>query len=93
MKNDRITIRIPSSLLVEIDKEIKEKGTRMSDIIRESLAEHFRGKKKNEDVVDILKDIVKVLIEMEGSLRGISDSVCHVDSSLAEIRKFQILGP
>jgi len=61
MKNDRITVRIPSSLLVEIDKEIKEREISMSDIIRESLIEHFSGKKKNEDVADVLKDIRDIL--------------------------------
>jgi len=61
MKNDRITFRIPSSLFVEIDKEMEEKGISMSDIIRESLIDHFSGKKKNEDVADVLKDIRDIL--------------------------------
>jgi len=61
MKNDRITFRIPSSLFVEIDKEMEEREISMSDIIRESLIDHFSGKNKNEDVVDVLKDIRDIL--------------------------------
>jgi len=61
MKNDRITFRIPSSLLVKIDKEMQEKEISMSDIIRESLIDHFSGKKKNQDVTDVLKEIRDIL--------------------------------
>jgi len=61
MKNDRITFRIPSSLFIEIDKEMEEREISMSDIIRESLIDHFSGKKKNEDVADVLKDIRDIL--------------------------------
>jgi len=61
MKNDRITIRIPSSLIGEINKERKDRKISMSDIIREALIDHFNGKKKNEDVTDVLKDIRDIL--------------------------------
>jgi len=61
MENDRITFRIPSSLFVEIDKEMEEKRVSMSDIIREALLDHFSGKKKNEVVADALKCIRGIL--------------------------------
>ena len=61
MKNDRITFRIPSSLLDYIENEMQEKGISMSDIIRESLIDHFSEKKKNEDVADVLKGIRDIL--------------------------------
>jgi len=61
MKNDRITFRIPPSLLDYIENEMQEKGISMSDIIRESLLEHFGAKKKNEDVADVLKGIRDIL--------------------------------